>query len=795
MGLLREQTIPTFFEGVSRQPDSIRFPGQVEEGVNVSFSVETGGFSKRPGTEARYQVFPASNDEHRLHLINRSPTEKYTMVHKGSGDTPGELKVFDITDGTEKTVTIAEPGDAGFFDKPVDDIELLTVVDFTFVLDKKMTVDMLPPPTPDNTTYAAIQLTQGRSDSVYYVTIKYNDGTADQSFTSSGSFPVGETNPDPRAIVNSIHSQFAGNATMASDGFEFAQSGSFLFVKNPSGIEFTVSTVDPFGDKGFIVTGQRVTEASDLTGRGWNGQTVEIRKQTEPEGYWLKFICDDPDADFGVGEWDETVPPGTQIDFDPATMPRALVRQTDGSFELQRLEWDSKKAGGEDLVPKPEFVGSTINDIVFRGNRLGFLSEETAHFSGDGDYFRFWPDSATQSVATDPFGLSNATNNLSTFQKGVPFRGSLFIMSAESQFEAYGEIFSPDQARLELATQYPVQTDVRPIALGDEMYFLSEVGKNIQVFSYVYNDQTVSEIANDVSRHVRRYLLGPARELAGGSQNNELFMLTEALPDSAYVHRYYYDGRERLQTSWGTYTFPGAKLHSCGYQDGGLYLLAQRADGVWIEYLPSVDRQDNNFDWIPRLDRSHLVTGVYDSDTNTTTFTTLFPMEAPVGFTTKQFPEDKQMLKLNVVPDGATPTTTWTVSGDWSGGEVVFGEKFDAYVILSRQHYREGENSVINGRLQLRYMTLRYADTGYFYVKVSPEFRDEKSYVYNGRIIGSSNNVVQKHSITDGNFRFMVGSNAQAVEIKIGSEEHLPFTITSAAWVGFFNEISRQDAN
>lgn len=795
MGLLREQQIPTFFQGVSRQPDSIRFPGQVEEGVNVSFSVETGGFSKRPGTESLFEAFPVSNDDHRLHLVNRSPTEKYAMIHKSQGDTPGELKVFDISTGTERAVTFEDPADSGFFDLDRGDIEFQTVVDYTFVLDKTRTVEMLPAPPADITTYASIQLTQvvtpGSGGVVYALTIGYDDG-AGGTTTYRAQYDYGSTNElDSAQVILALYNLLVANLP---SGFEVQEEGSFLYIRNTNGVSFTVTPEDPFGDNAFIITGQRVSNSEDLTGRGWNGQIVEIRDATEKEGYWLEFITDDQNADVGTGEWDETVPPNTQVEFDPATMPRALVRQPDGSFRLERLEWGVKQAGGDELVPPPEFVGNTINDIVFRGNRLGFLTKETVFWSGDGDYFRFWPDSATQLVATDPFGQTSTTNNVSIFEKGVPFRRALFIMSSEAQFESYGEIFSPDQARLELATQYPVKTSVRPIALGDEMYFLSEIGKVAQVFSYVYNEQTVSEVANDVSRHVRGYLLGPITEMAGGSLNNELFLLSDHLPDSIYTHKYYYDGRERLQTAWGTYKFPGSRIHSIGYQDGGIYLLIERADGVWVEFLPSVDRLDENFDWIPRLDRSHLVTGVYDAGTNTTTFTTDFPMEDPVAFTTKQFVSDDQLLKLQVVPDASTPTDTWTVPGDWTGGEVLFGERYDAYAVLSRQYYREGESAVVNGRLQLRYMTLRYSDTGYFYVHVTPAFRDNKSYSFNGRTIGSQDNRVQKHSVTDGNFRFRVGSNSESVSITIGSEEHLPFTITSAAWVGFFNEISRQDA-
>ena len=51
MGKLVEQTLRTMYQGVSRQPSTVRLPGQVEEAENVLFSVVSGGFSKRPGTQ------------------------------------------------------------------------------------------------------------------------------------------------------------------------------------------------------------------------------------------------------------------------------------------------------------------------------------------------------------------------------------------------------------------------------------------------------------------------------------------------------------------------------------------------------------------------------------------------------------------------------------------------------------------------------------------------------------------------------------------------------------------------
>ena len=50
MGTLLEQSVKTLYQGVSRQPDTVRLPGQVQSSTNVMMSVVTGGFESRPGT-------------------------------------------------------------------------------------------------------------------------------------------------------------------------------------------------------------------------------------------------------------------------------------------------------------------------------------------------------------------------------------------------------------------------------------------------------------------------------------------------------------------------------------------------------------------------------------------------------------------------------------------------------------------------------------------------------------------------------------------------------------------------
>lgn len=790
MGLLQEQNIPTLFQGVSRQPDSIRLPGQVEDAVNVSFSVESGGFSKRNGTTILTALSGDPGVAHKMHMVSRSTTEKYAMVHRYFADQSGSLNVFDLSDGTERSVVFENAADSGFFDVDPADLEFLTVLDFTFIVNKQRVVTMMPPPVPSNTTHSSVQLTSANIDGTYQLEISYPDpANSSQQKTFSGQFVAGDGNTEPTEMIENLLGPNLVSNIPTGEGWEIAVEDTFVFIKNTNGYLFTVKVKHPSGPDEWKITDRRVSASTDLVARSWRGHKVEIRSSTEVEGYWLEFFPNNDADDYGQGVWDETVPDGVSIDFDPTTMPYVLVPQPNGDFQLERVDWNTKLAGGDDLVPPPDFVGRKISDVVFRANRLGFLSGETVYFSGSGDYFRFWPDSATSLLATDPFGLTNSTNQVSEFTYGVPFRRSLFIMSEEAQFEAYGQVFSPDEARIEVATQYPVNGNVRPVVLGDEMYFVSEIGKDVLLHSYVYNEDTVSEIANDVSKHVRGFIEGPVVQAAAGTLNGEIYLLSDSNRSGVYTHKFFYEGRERVQSAWGLFTFPGGNVRSLGYLLGNLYVLIERSGQLFLEYLPSVEGTTDEFETTPRLDQMQYVSGVYDAQSGTTSWELTHSYTSPVVITTLLFPEGKQFLSLNVTQDG----TMVTAQGQWDETDVLVGEEYEAYVQFSKQYIRDNQTSLVNGRLQLRNMTLRYENSGYFEVDVEPEFRDTKTFTFTGRILGSGNNQVQKFSLSSGRFRFMVNSNSETVRIKVGSDKFLPFTITSGAWIGFYNEISRQD--
>jgi hypothetical protein len=89
-------------------------------------------------------------------------------------------------------------------------------------------------------------------------------------------------------------------------------------------------------------------------------------------------------------------------------------------------------------------------------------------------------------------------------------------------------------------------------------------------------------------------------------------------------------------------------------------------------------------------------------------------------------------------------------------------------------------------------MSVVYNDTGYFEAQVTSNGRNTVTNRFNGRVLGSSANLLNQAAIESGEFRFPVLSQSSEVDIEILSSSHFPCNFQSAEWEGFFVMRSRR---
>lgn len=252
---LVSNAIDAMFNGVSQQPANMRLPSQCEEQVNA-YATVANGLAKRAPSEFLSKLSAAGFVNPFIHIINRDTTERYAVVI-----TDEVLKVFDLADGSAKTVvfenseewtasTAAAVGDivrpttantrlfrcsvAGttgateptwnttlegdtvdntatwvtiqnYFsvpagEKPSENFEVVTVADYSFIVNKSVTVTTISQPssTPNGAGrwYFPDNWTKRGDDSRYYTpsfgTNKGNEQTLQDLPNDTDSVPPSE---------------------------------------------------------------------------------------------------------------------------------------------------------------------------------------------------------------------------------------------------------------------------------------------------------------------------------------------------------------------------------------------------------------------------------------------------------------------------------------------------------------------------------------------------------------------------------------------------------------------------
>jgi len=197
-------SVPNLAQGVSQQPDNLRYPGQCDEQINA-WSTVVEGLTKRPNTRWVNQFnssIPTGASDLFTHFVKRDEDNKYCVQVSLGGGTP-TVGVIDLEDGTNvsvATTSIAQSYLSGITD-PLKDLRALTVADYTFLVNKKKTVekdttDISNPPNDE----AIIFVKLGDYEKAYSIYI--DDGLVQGVPHNTSGSPYTEAHHDPSSITD-----------------------------------------------------------------------------------------------------------------------------------------------------------------------------------------------------------------------------------------------------------------------------------------------------------------------------------------------------------------------------------------------------------------------------------------------------------------------------------------------------------------------------------------------------------------------------------------------------------------
>ncbi len=775
---LFSSALPSLSNGVSQQTFTQRLSSQGEAQENFLSSLAR-GLTRRPPTRHISRLTTDDWSDAALHVINRDAGERYLVAIA-----EGDLRVFDL-DGVEKTVAFPDGKAYLAAATPSTAFRAVTVADHTFVLNATVVAAMSSAVTAERPKEALVNVRQGNYGRTYAIRI---DGASVASFsTPDGGVASHSTQIDTSYIAQQLESDLIAAAI---SGLTVTRYENAIHLSMASG-DFAIAVEDGFNGDALTVAKDRLQRFTDLPSRGPDGFHVEIvgDETTAFDNYYVAFDKTD-DAD-SAGVWRETVAPSVAYELDAATMPHLLVREADGTFTFKRADWGDRAVGDEVSAPSPSFIGRRLNDIFFFRNRLGLLADETVILSRAGEYFAFWPKTVTAQLDSDPIDVSGAHKQVSILRHATPFNRSLLLFADRTQFVMEGgDLLTPTTASIRAATEFDASLEAGPAASGRSVFFAASKGAWSSVREYQIDAPSGVEDAIDITRHVPELVPSGVVRLSAAPGEDMLVALSAETPDTLYVYSYYWSRDEKLQSSWSIWRFGGgARILAAEFVSQTLVLAVARDDGVDLEMLELGATEGEGGATEIHLDRR------LDGDALSLSY------DAPSNRTSIALPyADAELAALqNIASDGDTPVwrsltverpdaTTIRLTGDHTASDLSVGRPYLSRYVFSPFLMREdqgfGPSAVMEGRLQVLYLALFYAESGAFRVAVTPTGRETYSYRFAGRVTGAGANLLGASALETGRFKLPVYARNTEVTVAVEADSPQPARFTSAEWEG-----------
>lgn len=758
-------SIPNLVSGVSQQPAPSRLRTSGEEVINAFPSIVS-GLMKRPPSEwiAELSSTITIPDTAAVHMIDRDATERYILIC-GAGD----LELYSV-DGVKQTVTF--PNGKSYL--PTTDIwkklRFATVADTTFIVNnEKVTSATYGTDTRTNPALRATVFVKRAVPSTTYAI--YRNGTLLASTTTNDNTSAATAVEGTSAIAEEL--RVALNAA----GRTATRHGTIVTFNITAGD--VISLDDQFGGGAMKAYTDTIQDFSELPPTEAEGRLVKIVGSIEGGGedYWVQY---------NNGVWQETYGYNERASLVASTMPHVLVKTGTNTFEFRQNTWIARDVGDDDSNPLPSFVGSTINSIFTFKGRMGFLTGENLVLSAVGNFEQLFRSTVTQLLAEDVIDVASVTGRVNNLYHGVSFSDELVLFSDKQQFRlSSGQVLSAETVGITNSTTYPCSTDVTPVTLGSSAFFVAD-GPTHSVARELFLDSDLQTFnADDIAVQVPRYIPNGIRVIAASPSAETLILKGSESAPNLYVYKFYENNGRKVQSAWGRWEFNAVgSIVGIGFLDNYLYVVWKNSTQVWFERIllgPTIPQSLLLDHYVPQ---SKLASFTYNATTNKTTLV----LTTGLSGTYRWFRTDDGT--------GAEYTatrvndTTYTINGNVTSHQLVGGLDYEWLYRFSTQYLREetsdGEASIQDGRLQLRYFSVIYTDSSYFEAHVTPTNGATSVYTFNGRVLSDPDNVTDIIPRDTGEFKFPIFAENEEVTIEIKSSEPYRASLGAVEWIAYY---------
>ena len=812
------RAIPTLLRGISQSSDALKQADHADIQDNAD-SNPVLGLTKRSGSQFLAGISNSTLGNVHIQTINRDANEQYVAVFSN-----GNVKVYEL-DGTEKTVN--KPDGTAYLNTsdPRNVMKTVTIADFTFVVNTSITpaMDSAVSNSASNITQAIVFINQATAKTTYSVTV---DGVTVTDDTT-GNDPLSTT---------TVATDLTAGLNSGLTGFTIARNGPVIHIKKNDGSNFSIDGNDSQGNTKMTVIKDTVQQFTDLPNVSPNGYVVEIvgDEGTDFDNYYVKFTTNNGGA-FEEGQWSETVEAGIPFKFNYDTMPHVLIRQADGNFRFARVDGDTYTISGTDYTlpkwgervvgdlvssPNPSFIGQKINNVFFFRNRLGFLAADNVILSTVSEFFNFFPETVISVLDTEPIDVAASHTKVAILKHAVTMGEKLILFSEQTQFvlSSSADNLTPSTANVLVQTEFESNTAAQPVGSGSSIYFLTKKGTFAGIREYIITGSQQIQDAANTTIHVPRLIPSGIFKMAVSNNQDILVLLGTENPNKLYVNRWLYgEGFSKALNAWFTYTFNSNRsILNIDFIGTDLIMVIEEANKVTLEKIPfETNFREPNAEFEFHLDHkvTEATSGVsvaYNSGTDITTFTVPYRLRANMNIVGRYLASNEtstfvdtqgntqtlksgQVLNTTNLTNGSTSTIT--AAGDFRNSKFIIGEPYEMHYRFSQQRLTQGgggATELISGRLQIHHFYIKYEDSGFFQVEVTPENRDTSLHKFTGRLLGAASASIGQINLDTGTFKVPIMSKSDRVDIDVKNNTFLPTLLASAEYEGVFHMRSRR---
>ena len=740
-------SVSNLINGVSRQPENIRFPSQAEECVNHFPTVQTQCGRRNPleilyslgdvglerNAENAGEPYPGllatitigDTIKPYVHEYKRDASEGYFVSLNGS-----TIQVFSFTDGEEKTVNINVPeGDTYLTSNdPSREFFCYTYKDTTFIVNRSVTTAMVG--LAENTPYPGLlaTLTQPEAglsssrdpeclinvnDFISNISGSEYDGTVHIG-GNSGAFSV---NTNGLETVDEVAAGIVSDLTsfVSGEGGTISRHAGIVHITHPS-LEIQVEVKDVRAGTGIKAFTNEVQRTVDLPAYAPHGYRVKVtgsdntqfsQDVNTADDVYYEFVAD-KEGEFTSGVWRETIASGIPYLIDGATMPHKLVRESDGTFSFGQIQWDARQVGDANSNPNPPFIGNTIHSIFLASSRFAILSEDSFILSqaNEAGWFNFFRTTMLSNLASDPIQGIVPSGNVNKAYWGIQWNGEIIILGdGVDGAVSWSSTLSQENISIDTPTRFGSSPLVPPLIGGKSLFFFNQQGEYSLVYEYQLDPLDNRKDADNLTDYVSDYIPNDIIK-AVGKEQDFFVALAEDFRSNLYPYNY---GRKRgqlIQQAFHRWEFDErVTIYGIFISRGIMYLLFKYEDSQYFigKMDLSIGATDTNYSHKcyldMRIDETQVSSITFDAGTNKTTVTLPFNYSVEDNAPDRvielrasceiisEYPDTLATYPAGyVIPITSQTANTIILEGDWTSAQFYVGIPYASYYDPTKFH-------------------------------------------------------------------------------------------------------------